>query len=322
MSFKILALIAGLLVCIVPVAAMPTPLTINGDLSDWGITDQDLQNGLNNNDESAWVPTGASSNVIWVVENDVYANPLHPGYPDEYPNGYDYGVHIKSIRGAGNQLGGYSPYVEPTVNGYVQPCGGEIWDIEALYIDEDSNYVYVAIVTSIPPDGYSGCSATSPSHCPGDLAIDIDLNPATGGYGYDYGVRLGSYDNNQFKIYRTDDDNDWYVTQVLPGNKPATVDVANATYVGDAIGAYVYKGTWETRPSGGNTSVYVIELAIPKTAIGEDGRSLFGHAFRMHVAEAGCGNDAANNEIPEFPLILVPIGIIIGFLYYYNMRRT
>ena len=316
-TWKFVLIVFGCMLVTMP-QAMAMKYTIDGDLSDWGITDQDLQNGLNdNNDESAWIPDAAGPKVSWVVENDVYADPTHPGYPDKYLKDdgkeyYDYGVHIK---GKGTT---YNPYFEPKVDGKVQPVGGETFDVEALYLDEDKDYIYVAIVTSMPPEGICSstgrcCSATDPYYCPGDLAIDIDFNLATGGLGYEYGVRLGSYDSNQFKIYRTDEDEDWYKTQVCPSNKPATVNVAHAgNPVGSAIGAYVFKGNWETPY---NKPVYVIELAIPKTVIGSTS------SYQVHHAEAGCGNDAVDQGIPEFPTLLIPVGIVVGLFYYFTRRR-
>src|SRR5450756_1187850 len=158
--------------------------TIDGKLDDWGVN---LQAGLDGND-GAWIPT--KNTVDWVVEDNI--DPVYTSdkaYPDW--TGYkDTGTHIQK---SGNT---YTAYKEPTLensdwwarvrgNHYLQPASGEHYDIEALYFDDDAQNVYLAIVTSMPPEGYR--DEYNRFVDAGDITIDLDDNVSTGEYGYEYG---------------------------------------------------------------------------------------------------------------------------------------
>lgn len=109
------------------------------------------------------------------------------------------------------------------------PSGGELYDVEALYLDNDANYIYLAVVTSVPFIGtYAENPATSCSpsntftgmgtpataiegliglgHCPnsnisstivkpGDIALDLGIGTPRAerngsSFRYDYGIDL------------------------------------------------------------------------------------------------------------------------------------
>ncbi|RPJ70782.1 MAG: hypothetical protein EHM20_15185, partial [Alphaproteobacteria bacterium] len=149
---------------------------IDGSLSDWGVN---LQAGLDGND-GAWKPT--KNTVDWIVEDNIdptYAtSPVDKAYPDW--TGYaDTGTHIEK---SGDM---YITYKEPVLdssdlwarlrdNHYLQPVGGEHYDIEALYFDDDAQNVYIAIVTSMSPQGCTDSYSRFVEA--GDIAIDLDAN--------------------------------------------------------------------------------------------------------------------------------------------------
>lgn len=79
------------------------------------------------------------------------------------------------------------------------PSGGEPYDVEALYFDDDPNHLYFAVVTSFdpPPGRYETRSGVYQTIVSGDLAIDLGINsPYTDGFSYDYGVNL-NHENRQ-----------------------------------------------------------------------------------------------------------------------------
>ncbi len=264
-------------------AATCNKYTIDGDLSDWGIN---LNGDWSLND--TWLP---NSGVEFVVEDN--RDPRYGGVT---------GVHIK---GRGSS---YTTYYEPKVmhkNGYlaVEPLGGEKWDVEAIYRDYDSNCLYFAVVTSLPPDGKGDLA-------PGDLALDVDRNKSTGKYGYEYGVKLGSATGlNQWEIGYLPD---WQEPTYLIGNSPAKFNsyLSGGGKVGEATGAYVNLGI-----SDNGYPNYVIEVAIPLSAIGNPA---YPTAVRHHLSE-GCGNDSI--KIPEFPTIAIPLVMLFSTVAILYRRR-
>ena len=74
--------------------------------------------------------------------------------------------------------------VEDYGDGADRPWGGEEWDIEALYFDNDNNYAYFAIITS--HSEYHSITTM------GDLALDIDNNG-----NYEYGIKVTGQDKGQ-----------------------------------------------------------------------------------------------------------------------------
>ncbi|WP_156967341.1 hypothetical protein [Geoglobus ahangari] len=312
--------------------------TIDGDLTDWGITPTEIETGLNCNPNATvctgdvWKPeyVGMAS-PRWVVEDDV-----DPQYAITNPESYDFGPHFAGY-GANFWI-----YKEPKVNGRIQPSPhngllygtwGDDFDVEAIYVDEDADYLYVAAVVSAPPDGYQNLGW--PRGAAGDLALDVRTDIPGGFGGYDFGVRLGTWDGDggavQFGIYRTDEDRDWHEAVDYDSNSPVVVDTANATLVGNAIGAYINAsekwGIWEyVRNLKDSTydkkPIYIVELAIPKTKIGlTNGTFIVDRYFKVHLSEVGCGNDAGNVSIPEFVTLIAPIGLIIGVVSAIHYRR-
>jgi hypothetical protein len=243
--------------------------TIDGDLSDWGV---DLSQDWSQN--STWLP---NSGVSFVVEDN--RDPRHGVLP--------YGVHI---RGKGSS---YFPYEEPKIkhengNWVTEPYGGEHYDMEALYFDEDASCIYVALITSEEQDGQGDLR-------PGDLALDLDRDLSTGEYGYEYGVKLEATYLNQFDIYSLPV---WEPSNYFPTVAPTFFKSASSN-VGSATGAYVDSGI---NDNGYNN--YVVEVAIPKSLVGDPADV---NLYDLYIAES-CGNDYI--PAPEFVFAAIPVAII------------
>lgn len=71
------------------------------------------------------------------------------------------------------------------------PSSGELYDVEAIYFDNDMNNIYITIVTSFPFSGLQYDSDTWVA--PGDLALDLGINAhhsSADPWSYDFGVNL------------------------------------------------------------------------------------------------------------------------------------
>jgi len=301
--------------------------TIDGKLDDWGVN---LQAGLDGND-GAWIPT--KNTVDWVVEDNI--DPVYTSdkaYPDW--TGYkDTGTHIQK---SGNT---YTAYKEPTLensdwwarvrgNHYLQPASGEHYDIEALYFDDDAQNVYLAIVTSMPPEGYR--DEYNRFVDAGDITIDLDDNVSTGEYGYEYGK---THDNNKGMIRYNPH---WSLPQATDGfivNSPSQFDTGTGTFNGTAALVYAESNINETvdygsdgyKPEGSqNVSNYIIEAKIPKSALGNP---TVGQTSNIHVT-IGCGNDLIEltpvtfkTDIPKFPTMALPVAAILGLTFIFGNRK-
>ena len=245
-----------------------TKYTIDGNLaSDWGV---DLTQDWSQ--ETTWLP---NSGVRFIIEDN-----YDPRYTSISPSG----VHIKGVGSS------YSAFEEPKVdhiNGYpvAEPYGGEYYDIEAMYFDQDSDCIYVAVILGLSPQ------ASVAGYAPGDLALNLDGSLSTGEYGYEYGVKLGENTGDpsliQFGIYHLPD---WFEPVFIPSNAPGFM--LYGTKIGDASGIYTDLGIDDNSKTN-----YVVELAIPKSAIGDPGSVSMND---LYLSE-GCGNDSV--PLPEFALI-------------------
>ena len=294
---------------VITLIAVPSALalkyTIDGDLSDWGV---DLTGNWSLNE--TWVP---NDGIEFIVENNY--DPNTPTYAKNYNSTQDprwQGVHIKGI--APN----YTVYDEPVVwcggavSAYVaEPYQGEMYDLEAKYLDQDDEYIYVAIVTSVPPNA-TGVDA------PGDLGLDLDGNASTGEWGYEYGVKLGNKTGlTQWEIGYLPD---WKPNYVIKDNSPGVFKgyLPGGGKTGEAIGAYVQGPTCTEGPfMDRGKPTYIIEMAIPKSAVGVTGYLSQG---MIHHTDA-CGNDAINNSIPEFMTVVIPAAALICFVFFIHRRR-
>jgi hypothetical protein len=296
-------LVTTVILAIMVMPAMAVPTSIDGDLSDWGISDADIQKGLSDSahdasqigDEVSWIPSG--STVRWVVEDNV--DPDSTSWDPDY-----YGVHIIGLGGA------YSIYDEPLathVNGYqvLQPYDGEKWDVEAMYIDEDNDYVYVGIVASKDADWDLGRNIA-------DLALNVDGLSSTGEYGFEYGVDISAEEVWQVTDWK---DSNYLVsvpTLVNTGSK--TGDAEIGLDMVDIGGANVLEKNDQEIP----TDNFIIEIKIDKADIGvPSGTTLDLRPGRIHYTSP-CGNDPV---IPEFLTVGIPIGMLLGLFYVLRRKR-
>ena len=284
-----LVLAVALMLLIMPQAMA---YTIDGKLDDWGITPSELDDGLNNNNVSAWIPEIAT--VDWIVENDVYA-----GY-----TGYDHGVHVKGIGST------YSSYVEPKVHlvsnpstEVAEPYAGEYYDVEAMYFDDDECFAYFAIVISDP-------------NCVGDLDFVVD--------GVEYGVVLkphwiGTHYAESGEIYKNPT---WEPSDYIIENNKTLI--TGGTLLSGKAEVAILNMTEEFGVSDGGAPTYCIELRIYKPYIGFPENCTWSHVYYA----ATCGNDHIENEVhydypsvSEFLTVLIPAGIILGFVYLHRKRN-
>ena len=272
-------IILGVMIGSIPVTAQGCgKYVLDGSMDDWGLD-------LANNDwskNSTWLP---GSGISFVVEdnNDPRYNTSNPG------------VHIK---GAGSS---YTAYEEPMVqhkDGYdvMEPYGSDYFDLEAMYFDQDDDCIYVAIITGEDPDALGDAR-------PGDLALNLDRDPNTGEYGFEYGVKLGTKTGlQQFSLY---DGIDWDVPYYIPLNNPNLILSGNK--VGDVTGAYV-----DSFISDNGHTNYVIELAIPKSLVGVTSPASI---YDLYLSE-GCGNDSIPGA-SEFPFILSLAMLLVSPAFAY-----
>ena len=295
---EVIALSLTVITLIAVPSALALKYTIDGNLSDWGV---DLTGNWSLNE--TWVP---NDGIEFIVENNY--DPNTPTYAWNYGQTQDsrfQGVHIKGI--APN----YTVYDEPVVwcggsiSAYVaEPYGGEQYDLEAKYLDQDNNYIYVAIVTSVPPNNASG-----------DLALDLDGNKSTGKWGYEYGVKLTG--QNQWDIVYLPN---WKPNYLIENNSPGIFEgyQSGGGKVGEATGAYVAGPTCTEGPfMDRGKPTYIIEMAIPKSAVGVTGYLSQG---MIHHTDA-CGNDTIDNPIPEFMTVVIPAAALICFVFFIHRRR-
>ena len=282
MKKYIIPMLAMLLLC-----APAYAYTIDGDLSDWGLNlSQDWSQ------ESTWLP---NSGVQFQVEDN----------QDPSQTGGSYtGVHIQGVGSS------YSSFVEPKIqlqSGHwvLPPFGSpkELFDLEAIYFDQDSTHIYIAVVTSEPQD------SPGEDDDPGDLAINADHNSGTGVYGYEYGVKIGTGTGlNQWDLCYLPDWEEGKYAKI----KPTIFKTANSCLSGVVQGSYVDLGVTDH----GKTN-YIIEMAIPKSDIGGPTYVSFYDIFLSEL----CGNDGI--PVPEFA-ILTGIAILLtspAFAYLLVKRR-
>ncbi|WOF16339.1 hypothetical protein F1737_06225 [Methanoplanus sp. FWC-SCC4] len=288
LSIIIVGLLFGLFIFATPSFAY----VIDGDLSDWGLNKL-KDTSYSWSDEETWLP---NSGVSFIVEDNF--NPLHTDSSYTY-----FGVHIK---GVGSSYSSYNELKKIKLENGIEvsePYGGEYYDLEARYFDQDDDYIYIAIVTSLEPTAEG-------DKRPGDLALNIDLDSSTGDLGYEYGVKIHEDPEQGNIIYNPVWEKLGYLLPVLPdrivpdsGNKVGIADIA-------------YTNQWLSRQDWGKDN-YVIEIAIDKTVIGLSKGDIVSDRSIMYC-------DNCINEhifVPEFPTIAVSLAIIIGFMSVIYMGR-
>ncbi len=199
-----------------------------------------------------------------------------------------------------------------------------------MYAADGGAYIYFAIITSMPPEGYNYTwwGDWNQYHLiPGDLALNLDADSSTGDCGYEYGIKLTN-DSRTIEgeigdvFYMPDwekisPDN---ISQNYMVNFSNMVDNSSAgTKTGHAEIVYTHYTDW---PEDNGAPNYVIEMRVPKEALG-----IYGNGTADLLATVSCTNDALMIEnfsytpVPEFATIAVPLAMTLGLFYYYRRKR-
>lgn len=220
------------------------------------------------------------------------------GYLDSHlPSG---GIDIDVITEDNVDASMYSPYVGP---GYSYQ---NLFDAEAMYVDNDADNLYIAIVTGLPRAG-SDVPWNSTWFLPGD--IGINTNPLVDST-YEYAIDVSSYDgvNATAKLYNNASWNPVYYSAYAAAN-PWTINPGSlsSTYV-DFVYGYVQ-----------NTH-YVLEAKIPLASLGlaSAGSGSAVRSLDIHWTMQ-CGNDTLNlradvNPVAPEPgtMVLLLVGLASG----------
>lgn len=280
-----------------PVAAVPT--AIDGNLNDWGLSKLVTASWAEN---ETWLP---SSGIHFIIEND--QNPLST---ETGPKG----VHIRGT--SANYVFYNEPKVQLVGSGSWRspPVGGEPFDLEAIYLDQDNTNLYLAIVTSVDPSLAGGSR-------PGDIALNMDKDPTTGDLGYEYGIvcgqdpypsKLGLKQGDIVYLPKWENKGavDMEAAEVIVGFLPG------GGVVGNLGSNFAYNKQWMTVVDNKHPN-WVIEAAIPFADVG--GKP----ATKMSLSDVFYADNCINDSfyVPEFPTIAVSAGAILGLVFVISLIR-
>ncbi len=150
------------------------------------------------------------------------------------------------------------------------PFGGEQFDIEAIYFDDDAANAYMAVVTSLPVP--MGRVFLNELVLPGDLGIDL-------GFGsLDLGIDI---DGGTGQVADTDA-GDWY-----QANSSFVAEVGPTNFVGGVPLGFAGVSFYDYGLVERGYGTYVFEVTVAKSLLGNPGAGAFiGLDWTM-----GCRND-------------------------------
>lgn len=193
---------------------------------------------------------------------------------------------------------------DTATGGYVEPgySTGNMYDAEAMYFDNDNEFVYLAIISGLPQTGAQ--------FGPGDIFIDTGLyqDPLSASYDgnklYRYGFAI---DISEKKLYSVDSWNQSYYSQHRAAADPFSI--GSGTGLGAVDFAY----------SGNINSHYVMEAKIPLAMLGiGHGETDVWLSWTMR-----CGNDylkmQADTVVAPEPMSMVLFGS--GLFGILSIRR-
>jgi hypothetical protein len=340
-SFFIFALLA--------LPAMATSHGMTGNLyADWGVNlnqayIDDAAHSTSNSQN--WVPS--SSTADYVIENNI--DPSTNGH--DWTGYYSTGTHLMKNADYQNP----TTFIESMLGSYYSPAGGEPFDIEALYFDNDASNVYIAVVTSMGINGYDlqdnnlhdyeyGASTNDNGHIePGDIAIDLDNNNV-----YEYGVITHADEGETDANSRTGHlilNPSWSQSNLglsqNPGNDADFVSGKSTDKNGISMRydslptiseTVKYNNAYRTTFSGNDlppekltrtVTKNLIEISIPREKLGSPSDTTLGN---IHLT-IGCGNDVIElkkvkfDSVPEFPSMVLPVAAILGIIFVLDRRN-
>jgi len=193
-----------------------------------------------------------------------------------------------------DQTGDLNTYLTP---GY----GGQAYDAEALYVDWDNSYLYIALVTGHNPTERDGNN----KFAPGDFAIDFGADGI-----YEFGLETtGNNDKTLAGLYTV---STWGIGLWGAKNEGPT-SIINGQLVSTA--AQLGVSTEWTKNIGQykDDEHYFYEAAIPVTAFSDSWKE--GTLLQVHWT-MNCANDSimADPPISRVPepgtLALLPLGLV------------
>ncbi len=188
------------------------------------------------------------------------------------------------------------------------PAGGEFYDVEALYMRNDNQYLYVGVVTSVPHPGVNDTRVNA-FVVAGDLGFSIGRNGSYDqtGFSYDFGLNLtnearpasgqnaATRDNTLGADFYETQNTDWYVgtdrNDVSGQGERTSFDPdassSTAVYIGDAAEVTYEELTFTGNLLETGAATYAIGAKIPLSYFGnlQEGDEL-GFSFMP-----GCRND-------------------------------
>ena len=237
-------------------------------LSDWfGVTL--VVGGDNQFTGASWTPTLHTSTVDYIHENWT---------PDGPP-----------IPSPGDWGGGF----------------GEQFDVEAIYFDNDDDYIYYAMVTSFHPD-YLLPTELGYNHdryiAPGDLAINM------GGGMYEYGIDTGANTYGGTATGEVVQGGTWFLQNpAWDVSQPFLTNYYGGTSMGYASIDWYDLGMIEN-----DYGTWVLELTIDRSYLGNPGN---GDTVGLHWT-LGCRNDYLGligdiDDHPPIPPIPEPTTLLL-----------
>jgi len=176
--------------------------------------------------------------------------------------------------------------------GYVGPgWGGQTFDAEAIYFDNDAQNAYIAIITGLPESGAYGWH-------PGDIGIDV------GGDGvYEFGIKVTTS-----KLYSNLTAGNWKKVHYSAYSEASPWRMKNITNKPNVSIPFVYSSEQNTH--------YVLEASIPLNLLGlsaNPGDPITPLTIHWTME---CGNDYLNlnadvNPVPEpMSFLLLGMGLL------------
>jgi len=201
-------------------------------------------------------------------------------------------------------------YEPGTDGGYVSPgWGGQAFDVEAMYMTNDIDNLYFAIVTGFPQSGAPGYT-----YIPGDIGLDLDKN----GF-YEYGICVKNRNSTFYagNLYEVALSSNW-----AKGCFTAKDPLSDPTYItkyssekGFGGGNLIYNNYYSADKH------WVIEGYIPVWAFGSDWEH--GKEIGAHWTMS-CANDYLNLDYTTTPepatLSLLGLGIL-GLLKKFKVKN-